>query len=432
MSHVHSLTVFGRWRPFFISDKMRFLRVLDLEGTLGLVDHHLEHIGKLLHLKYLSLRGCNDIVRLPDSLGNLAQLEALDVAFTSIFKLPKAITKLRKLKYLRAASVENNDDDGFESSVQDVPPLLRSKLCILTMSLLGLCVGCCSPRLLNEHTNTTVGELNRKDVWNFFCCAMIPVMMSNQGPTRVPRGIGKLKALHTLGMVNVAWDKAILQDIGRLTRLRKLAVTGIGKKNGQELCSIIANLGCLESLLVQSRGDAGLQGCLDAMPSPPKNLQSLKLYGNLVRLPEWIGGLHNLVKLTLRSSRILDSVAAMEILGKLPNLASLRLCAKSLQGEELRLCFCPGTFPSLTVLSLIDIDGLKSVKFEEEAMLMLQMLWFQGSCEEDDAGLFSGLSFLPNLREFMLHIQTYKNSFMEDVRGQLNKNQNGPVLKRWQ
>nr|TKW11486.1 hypothetical protein SEVIR_6G236300v2 [Setaria viridis]TKW11487.1 hypothetical protein SEVIR_6G236300v2 [Setaria viridis] len=37
-SRIRSLTMFGKWRPFFIFDKMRFLRVLNLEGTLGLVN----------------------------------------------------------------------------------------------------------------------------------------------------------------------------------------------------------------------------------------------------------------------------------------------------------------------------------------------------------------------------------------------------------
>ena len=74
LSRIRSLTVFGKWRPFYISDKMRLLRVLDLESTSGLVDHHLEFVAKLLHLKYLSLRGCKGIVHLPESLGNLKQL----------------------------------------------------------------------------------------------------------------------------------------------------------------------------------------------------------------------------------------------------------------------------------------------------------------------------------------------------------------------
>jgi hypothetical protein len=67
LSHVRSLTVFGDWKSFFISDKMRFLRVLDLGDTLGLRDHHLDQIGQLLHLRYLSIRGCCNIYCLPSS-----------------------------------------------------------------------------------------------------------------------------------------------------------------------------------------------------------------------------------------------------------------------------------------------------------------------------------------------------------------------------
>ena len=51
VSRIRSLTVFGKWKPFLISDKMRFLRVLDLQDTRGLCNHHLEHIGKLVHLR---------------------------------------------------------------------------------------------------------------------------------------------------------------------------------------------------------------------------------------------------------------------------------------------------------------------------------------------------------------------------------------------
>ncbi|VAH86166.1 unnamed protein product [Triticum turgidum subsp. durum] len=98
LSRVRSLTVFGNWRPFYISEKMRLLRVLDLEGKWDLVDHHLEHIGKLVHLIFLSLRGHDTIFHLPNSFGNLRQLQTLDISGTSIIKLPRTIIKLVKMQ----------------------------------------------------------------------------------------------------------------------------------------------------------------------------------------------------------------------------------------------------------------------------------------------------------------------------------------------
>jgi Leucine-rich repeat (LRR) protein len=76
--------------------------VLDLEDTLGLRDHHLDRVGQLHHLKYLSLRGCSNILCLPDSLGNLRHLQTLDIRGTHIFELPSTIINLGKLQNLHA------------------------------------------------------------------------------------------------------------------------------------------------------------------------------------------------------------------------------------------------------------------------------------------------------------------------------------------
>lgn len=181
---------------------------------------------------------------------------------------------------------------------------------------------------------------------------------------------------------------------------------------------------------MQSSGEPGLQGCLDGLSSPPKKLQSLKLYGNLVKLPEWINGLQNLVKLTLRSSRILELDATIEVLGKLANLASLRLWAKSFQGENICFSFRQQTFLSLTVLELKSIDGLKSVEFQEDAMLKLQLLDFCGS-EESNTVSFSGLPFIPCLKAFNLDSKSYKDEFIEHLQAQLSENPNGPILRRY-
>ncbi|KAF8690491.1 hypothetical protein HU200_040847 [Digitaria exilis] len=432
LSRIRSLTVFGKWRPFFISDKMRVLRVLDCEGVSGLADHHLTQIAKLLHLKYLSLRGCQNIFHLPDSFGNLRQLETLDLYGTGVHKLPKTITKLRKLQYLRASDVDAFDSDAYEKLTEDLPKQMRNRGCVFTLFSVVFCISCCCiPDLMMSDKDTNI---YRHDVCTLACCIMFPFLIRGSFflGVQIPRGIGNLKALRTMGLVNLTWSRGIIEEIKRLTKLRKLAVDGINKNNGGEFCSVLAELSNLESLLVQSSGEPGLQDCLDGLSSPPKKLQSLKLYGHLVKLPEWINGFHNLVKLTLRNSMILELDATIEVFGKLRNLASLRLWAKSFQGNDIRFNFYPETFLSLTVLELNSIDGLKSVKFEKGAMLKLELLDYCGSSEESNTGMFSGLPFITSLKVFRLDSKTdYKDDFMGNLQAQLAENRNGPVLRRY-
>nr|XP_040249818.1 disease resistance protein Pik-2-like [Aegilops tauschii subsp. strangulata] len=200
---VRSVTVFGKWRPFFMSVKMRMLRVVDLEDTTGLVDHHIKHIGKLLHLIYLSLRGCKDIYHLPDSIGNLIQLQTLDIRGTSIVILPRSIVKLRKLQYLGCSNKLISSQRYLEA-------------CMF------FCIGRCIPcEGMEKH------DSNQRDVCTFTCCAAIPVLMSgygNGGGMRVPRGIRTMNALHTLQGVDLlaSGGIAFLRNIKGLMGLRKL------------------------------------------------------------------------------------------------------------------------------------------------------------------------------------------------------------------
>jgi Leucine-rich repeat (LRR) protein len=297
--------------------------VIDLEDTTGLRDHHLKHIGKLLHLRYLSLRRCGGITHLPDSLGKLKELLTLDVKGTSIIRLPNSIINLQKLCNLRAGC-KSFDEEGHKEDGK-----MWNTASMVPATLILCCLACCAPELIDGMTP--------RDVCTIMCCTIVPAMLMllDTHGVLVPRGIGKLKALRTLGVVNIARQgKAILQDIKMLTQLRKLRVTGVKEKNGQDLCSAIVGLSHLESISIRSEGEPGLSGCLDGTFSFPENLQRLKLYGNLVQLPEWIQGLKNLVKLKLRSCRISEHDDAMQVLGNLPNLASLHLLGESFEGER--------------------------------------------------------------------------------------------------
>jgi len=148
-----------------------------------------------------------------------------------------------------------------------------------------------------------------------------------------------------------------------------------------------------------------LRGCLDGISSPPENLQSLKLYGNLETLPEWIKELPHLVKLKLAGTRLLEQDAAMELLGKLPKLEILVLSRSSFQGQELAFTSPQAgiAFGSLRVLLFLAIESrFKSIKFEEGTMPKLEGLFLEGDVDNEFS--FSGLKFLPCINEVRLNV----------------------------
>ncbi|OEL14348.1 hypothetical protein BAE44_0024633 [Dichanthelium oligosanthes] len=176
--------------------------------------------------------------------------------------------------------------------------------------------------------------------------------------------MGKLSALHTMGVVNInspARGEAFLEDLKSLTQLHKLGVCGVNQRNIHEFRSAISGHGHLESLSVQL--DKGSQaGCLDVMIfKPPENLRSLKLYGLAGKLPAWIKGLLNLRKLNLQMTTILAQ-EEIDVLGGLPKLQILCLCLKEFQdGGKLR--FRTG-FRDISVLEIACNSKLKVLAFD--------------------------------------------------------------------
>ncbi|KAM7279666.1 hypothetical protein ACFE04_006800 [Oxalis oulophora] len=92
---------FKRWSlesPAF--ETLKLLRLLDLDGAEFRGGKLPKAIGKLIHLKFLSLRDA-EVFKLPPSLGNLSCLQTLDLLIADkVVHIPNVIWKLENLRHL--------------------------------------------------------------------------------------------------------------------------------------------------------------------------------------------------------------------------------------------------------------------------------------------------------------------------------------------
>jgi hypothetical protein len=356
---------------------MKLLRVLDLENSSGLKDDDLEQMMNLLpRLKFLSLRGCREVCNLPSSLGSMRQLQSLDIRHTSIVGLPAKMTKLQKLQYIRAGTIlQAVEPSTWSNSISRLQAICRRR------HLVGV---------------------------------------------KVPPGLGKLTALHTLGVVNVGPSacKGVLEQIKKLTQLHKLGVSGINRNNSRKFFSAISGHVHLESLSV--RFSKGIKGCLDGISLPWANLQSLKLFGLKNKIPLLSNQVAKLRKLVLEMGTL--EKPDIEFLAGLPNLCILCLRVKQpslhffAESSGLELC----TYEKVKILE-IACGSTLHVTFGSKTMTNLVQLKLDCSSGLSSYQL-SGLNHLSHLKVVVLKgsndetLKTY-------VLTQLSNHPNKPVLE---
>ena len=212
---------------------------------------------------------------------------------------------------------------------------------------------------------------------------------------RVPKGIGKLKELQILEVVDISRTSCkAIKELGELVQMRKLSVVteGATKQKCKVLCDAIQKLSSLRSLSV----DGSLEW-LHVVSSPPPLLRSLNLNGCLGDIPGWFGNLMHLVKLSLGGSVIKEEGKLMKILGPLPNLMDLFLGRHSYIGEK--LVFKTGAFPNLKKLGICELVELRELKFEDGTSPQLSMIDISWC---NLASGIIGVNQLPKLKEIAL------------------------------
>ncbi|URE31840.1 NB-ARC domain [Musa troglodytarum] len=344
-----SFTVFSDDKPFHNYGKMRLLRVLDLQGCKGLRHNHLKNISRLFLLSFLSLRNTS-VEELPDSIGDLQNLQTLDIRGTGINKFPGAAVELKKLAYLLAGTKFHFEANRAEFS----------------------------------------------GIWSY-------------ESMRMPTGVGKMKGLRKLGLITVT-DSTVLLQIGKLTQLQKLSIdVTVGDVGGavhigpedtrrqEHLVDLLSKLdGCLRSLTILDSGNGnGLGQILNDLRRPPLLLHDIQLVGVLQTLPDWVASLNRIVKITLRFTSLTRD--AVRVLANLPALAQLVLGYKSLVECDEQLVFDRKGFKGLKLLHIESVE----VSFQEGALPNLEWLKLIGHFGDQSV---SGMKHLHSLEEVYLDI----------------------------
>ena len=252
-----------------------------------------------------------------------------------------------------------------------------------------------------------------------------PFSYSRVPGVRVPRGIGNLKVLQILEVVDLKGTSTkAIEELGELSQLRKLSVTTFGAAKGKctAFCKALVKLVSLRSVHVDSSGNI-FYGCgtlewLGSPLSPPPLLRSLKLIGKLQVTPAWFGSLTQLVKIYLQDSNLKD----LQILGALPQLMLLQLIDNAYTGEK--LTFRTGAFPSLRKLVSLE-NKLTEMRFEEDASPHMESI--QTHWSRLKSGII-GIKHLPSLKEISLGYNC-KVAGLNMLQAEVNQHPNKPVLR---
>ncbi|KAL6342412.1 hypothetical protein AAG906_009085 [Vitis piasezkii] len=276
------------------------LLVLDLENVFR--PKLPEAIGKLTRLRYLGLRS-TFLEVLPSSISKLQNVQTLDMKHTSINTLPDSIWKLQQLRHLYLS----------ES--------YRSKL------------------MLRHGTNF---------------------------PT----------FLQTLCGLFVDEETLVRDGLDRLLSIRKLGLTLSSKQEAmslqlQAVVDWVLKLNQLRSLRLKSIDENNQPWDLELKPLVSLvNLSYIYLLGRLMNPSIMSQFPYSLIDLTLSGSGLVED--PMQSLDKLPNLRSLKLLAKSYLGKNM-LCSLGG-FPQLRVLNLWKLEQLEEWNVEKGALQALRHL----------------------------------------------------------
>lgn len=385
-THVRLLTYHGEASKVLMDfNNYMFLRVLILENCGNMKNEHLHTVCSRPVLRYLSIRGNQDVTMLPANIVNMRSLETLDTRDTKVNKIPMDVILLPVLLHLFGKFqiiLKNKIMFPKNSKVQKVAKFIS----------------------------------NENPLSNLF-----------EGKNDFPIESSKLQTLAGFLIDEIPYFVTLLPRIPMLSKVRILC--GQTAPNEMVTKDLLKSLkSCLKevkdgnsplhSLTIDFHGRP--LNFLDNLEiEPPCLLRSLKLCGKLTRLPRFILLLsYNLEELCLSETN-LGGRDLLE-LRHLKKLQFLKLTGDFFEFEQ--LTFEPHWFCTLQRLCF-DVPKVPKIVLKEHAMEGLESL--QLVCNE--LGGVSGILNLKQLKEVMLSTRV-SGAGADDLLKQVSKHSMKPKL----
>ncbi|KAL3746406.1 hypothetical protein ACJRO7_015375 [Eucalyptus globulus] len=310
------------------------LSSLVLDGTANVeLPHFFEFPRKL---RRLSLRKCTRLGELPTSIGELKQLEVMDLSHTGITKLPSSVKELTNLKTLKMARTFLQK---FPEEIMNLPKLeeIDFSLCRSLASKVRFNIsGLSSLRILRLQSSYVAGLPRR--IGNLSHLQALDILDCNQ-----------LHALPELpsSLLSLRWgsEKMGVSDLSYLTNLKELVLKDVMQPKAGRLMSLLN----LKTAKI---------GWITRLPS----LETLELsLPTVTYLPRNFSALTQLQKLSLSYMKEPD-------LTQLPSSSLLTLHLKHCEMQEPK-------FSSLTYLSELELDNCNIAKIDVlEDLKLLEVL----------------------------------------------------------
>jgi len=267
-----------------------------------------KYLGDIPSLKevYINGKGYSNIT---ENIGNLKNLEILDLSYNSIDSLPKAIGGLEKLREL---NLHSNDLISIPEEIGNLKNLKDFRITFNELTSLPESIGNLYnlerfwasynyiiniPESIGNLSKLTYLELNKNQI------------------TEIPKSIGDLM-IDSLNFESNNIER-IPDEVGNMKNLIKI---NLNINNIASIPSSLKNLENLEYLYLRENQIERIPDWIGEM----KNLKSIDLYRNkITNIPSSLGNLNKLQNLNLSSNLIDDYLP--ESLNNLPNLQSIEL-----------------------------------------------------------------------------------------------------------